>query len=346
MTLLNGPPANRVNRRPPWHDSSAGCCASSPASWPARRSRRSRRSTGSPRARSPTTPPPSRLAGLAAPVEIVRDNASVPHIFGETDADVFFGLGFAHAQDRLWQMTMLRRTAQGRLSELFGSARLDRRADAPARPLHRGHPFGGGAGRRHHGGARGLRRRRQRLDRRRSTRARAGAARPSSSCSPPEIAPWQPADCLAIVKLMALQLHAAPRARGAARPRVARAARGAGARHPARRAAARRRRAAGLRRALPRAAAAYAAASARRADPLSPVHAARLGGRLERLGRGALAVGRGRHAAGQRPAPRLHRALDLVPRAARAAVRRRDRRHDPGRCRWCWSGAAPSSAGA
>lgn len=60
------------------------------------------------------------LDGISAPVEIVRDNADVPHIFGETDEDVFFGLGFAHAQDRLWQMTLLRRTAQGRLSELFG----------------------------------------------------------------------------------------------------------------------------------------------------------------------------------------------------------------------------------
>ena len=37
-----------------------------------------------------------------------------------SDAAVFFGLGYAHAQDRLWQMTMLRRTAQGRLSEVFG----------------------------------------------------------------------------------------------------------------------------------------------------------------------------------------------------------------------------------
>src|SRR5690554_5567715 len=60
------------------------------------------------------------VAGISAPVEIVRDNANVPHIFGATDADVFFALGYAHAQDRLWQMTMLRRTAQGRLSELFG----------------------------------------------------------------------------------------------------------------------------------------------------------------------------------------------------------------------------------
>ncbi len=64
------------------------------------------------------------VAGITAPVEIVRDNAGVPHIFGETDQDVFFGLGLAHAQDRLWQMTMLRRTAQGRLSELFGTRTL------------------------------------------------------------------------------------------------------------------------------------------------------------------------------------------------------------------------------
>lgn len=60
------------------------------------------------------------IPDIEAPVEIVRDNHNVPHIFGETDHDVYFGLGFAHAQDRLWQMAMLRRTAQGRLSELFG----------------------------------------------------------------------------------------------------------------------------------------------------------------------------------------------------------------------------------
>ena len=60
------------------------------------------------------------LDGITAPVEIVRNNNDVPHIFGQTDEDAFFALGFAHAQDRLWQMTMLRRTAQGRLSEIFG----------------------------------------------------------------------------------------------------------------------------------------------------------------------------------------------------------------------------------
>ena len=64
------------------------------------------------------------VQGVSAPVEIVRDNANVPHIMGATDADVFFGLGYAHAQDRLWQMTLLRRTAQGRLSEVFGAPTL------------------------------------------------------------------------------------------------------------------------------------------------------------------------------------------------------------------------------
>jgi len=64
------------------------------------------------------------VTGLTAPVEIVRDHANVPHIFGASDADVLFGLGYVHAQDRLWQMMMSRRTAQGRLSEVFGTATL------------------------------------------------------------------------------------------------------------------------------------------------------------------------------------------------------------------------------
>ena len=67
------------------------------------------------------------LPGLSAPVEIIRDNANVPHIFGSfgaSDEDVYFGLGYAHAQDRLWQMAVLRRTAQGRLSEVFGNRTL------------------------------------------------------------------------------------------------------------------------------------------------------------------------------------------------------------------------------
>ncbi len=62
------------------------------------------------------------VAGIEQDVEIVRDTHGVPHIFGATDRDVYFALGYVHAQDRLWQMEVMRRTAQGRLSELFGSS--------------------------------------------------------------------------------------------------------------------------------------------------------------------------------------------------------------------------------
>lgn len=61
-----------------------------------------------------------RVPDLAEPMEILRDRHAVPHIMGQTEADSFFGLGFVHAQDRLWQMEIARRTAQGRLSEYFG----------------------------------------------------------------------------------------------------------------------------------------------------------------------------------------------------------------------------------
>ena len=64
------------------------------------------------------------LPGLKARIEIVRDTFNVPHIYGQTDHDTMFGLGYAHAQDRLWQMSLLRRTAQGTLSEIFGTRTL------------------------------------------------------------------------------------------------------------------------------------------------------------------------------------------------------------------------------
>lgn len=64
------------------------------------------------------------LSGLDHPVQIVRNTNDVPHIFARSDRDAYFALGFVHAQDRLWQMTMLRRTVQGRLSEVFGEKTL------------------------------------------------------------------------------------------------------------------------------------------------------------------------------------------------------------------------------
>lgn len=62
------------------------------------------------------------IAGLSAPVTIVRDKEGIPHIEAKTRDDALAALGFAHAQDRLWQMEVLRMSGQGRLSEMFGSA--------------------------------------------------------------------------------------------------------------------------------------------------------------------------------------------------------------------------------
>ena len=62
------------------------------------------------------------LAGITTPVRITRDRNAVPHIYAENTEGVMFGLGFAHAQDRLWQMEINRRIGAGRLSEVLGAA--------------------------------------------------------------------------------------------------------------------------------------------------------------------------------------------------------------------------------
>jgi len=77
------------------------------------------------RRRLPQTDGTLSLPGLEAPVEIIRDRWGVPHIYADNLHDLFFAQGFVHAQDRLWQMEVNRRTATGRLSELFGEVALD-----------------------------------------------------------------------------------------------------------------------------------------------------------------------------------------------------------------------------
>ncbi|MEO1121184.1 MAG: penicillin acylase family protein, partial [Pseudomonadota bacterium] len=59
--------------------------------------------------------------GPTAEIEIIRDERAVPHIFAKTEYDAYFGLGYVHAQDRLWQMELRRRMAQGRITELAGA---------------------------------------------------------------------------------------------------------------------------------------------------------------------------------------------------------------------------------
>jgi penicillin G amidase len=67
-------------------------------------------------------PPPdaSLLAPVGRQVEILRDRAGVPHVYAGSTADLYFGLGFATAQDRLWQLDRLRRRALGRQAEVLG----------------------------------------------------------------------------------------------------------------------------------------------------------------------------------------------------------------------------------
>ena len=65
------------------------------------------------------------VPGLKAPVEVIRDEWGVPHIYAENDDDLFFAQGYVMAQDRLWQMEMWRRWREGRLAEVFGPEALD-----------------------------------------------------------------------------------------------------------------------------------------------------------------------------------------------------------------------------
>ena len=139
-------------------------------------------------------------------IEIVRDTANVPHIFGKNDQDTLFALGYVHAQDRLWQMTMLRRTAQGRLSELFGAETLtvdmvvrrlgiysaSRASLSALRPdtMAKLEAY-----------AKGVNARLEEIN-----LGNSGRGAPELFLFSNFIAPWSPTDSLAIIKLMGLQL--------------------------------------------------------------------------------------------------------------------------------------------
>jgi len=60
------------------------------------------------------------LANLTEEVFVYYDDIGVPHINAQNQKDAYTALGYVHAQDRLWQMELLRRISAGRLSELFG----------------------------------------------------------------------------------------------------------------------------------------------------------------------------------------------------------------------------------
>ena len=60
------------------------------------------------------------LTSLKNEVEVYYDTYGVPHIYAQNEIDARRTLGYVHAQDRLWQMELIRRIAAGRLSEMFG----------------------------------------------------------------------------------------------------------------------------------------------------------------------------------------------------------------------------------
>ncbi|SDD78065.1 penicillin amidase [Paracoccus isoporae] len=143
------------------------------------------------------------VSGIAEELEIVRSTENVPHIFAGNDRDAFFALGLAHAQDRLFQMTVLRRAAQGRLAEIYGLRAFP--ADDLARRL---------------GLARAARQALAAQDAQTRAALQAyadgvnqwvaivnrdalGRGAPEFFLLPDEIAFWQPADSLAILKLYA-----------------------------------------------------------------------------------------------------------------------------------------------
>jgi len=64
------------------------------------------------------------VPGLSASAEIVRDRYGIPHITAGNEHDLYFAQGFAHAQDRLFQMDLERRLARGELAEIFGEKAL------------------------------------------------------------------------------------------------------------------------------------------------------------------------------------------------------------------------------
>ncbi len=61
-----------------------------------------------------------KIKGLTTEVTVLRDSLGIPHIYAENETDLYRAVGFCMAQDRLWQMDLLRRVTQGRISEILG----------------------------------------------------------------------------------------------------------------------------------------------------------------------------------------------------------------------------------
>ena len=65
------------------------------------------------------------IEGLKEEVKVYRDEFGIPHIYAKNEEDLYKVTGYITAQDRLWQMDLLRRVTQGRLSEIFGKDMIE-----------------------------------------------------------------------------------------------------------------------------------------------------------------------------------------------------------------------------
>lgn len=72
----------------------------------------------------PKTPLRLDAKGLAGTVEVLLDARGIPHVFGTSEPDLAFGLGFMHGRDRTFQVVVMKHAARGRLTELFGAQAL------------------------------------------------------------------------------------------------------------------------------------------------------------------------------------------------------------------------------
>ncbi|TMD15664.1 MAG: penicillin acylase family protein, partial [Chloroflexi bacterium] len=66
-----------------------------------------------------------RLAGLQQPVKVLLEQDGTAHLTAQTDHDLFLATGYVHAKFRLFQMDLMRRQGEGRLSQIVGKAALD-----------------------------------------------------------------------------------------------------------------------------------------------------------------------------------------------------------------------------
>jgi len=142
-----------------------------------------------------------QISDLSAPIEILRDVRGIPHVIAKREAEAWFGLGFAHAQDRLAQMVWLRQRSDGRTAEFEGESALP--ADRLARVLGiRG--ASEAAVEALPGASRAVLESYAAGVNARIARIRQGRVGPPQRlvASIEEIEPWRPADSLAVVKLL------------------------------------------------------------------------------------------------------------------------------------------------